>query len=114
MLGIHALHASLSLILETGIESIAARLSENIQYLIDGLSAQHVQFLSPVNSDRRAGIVTFRPNEPGIESRYRYLQENGVICALRGGGIRFSPHFYTSKRVLDRALDILRESCKGH
>lgn len=114
MLGIHALHASLSLILETGIESIAARLSENIQYLIDGLSAQHVQFLSPGNSDRRAGIVTFRPNEPGIESRYRYLQENGVICALRGGGIRFSPHFYTSKRVLDRALDILRESCKGH
>jgi hypothetical protein len=27
-----------------------------------------------------------------------------VLCAQRGGGIRFSPHFYTPVEVIDRAL----------
>jgi len=29
-----------------------------------------------------------------MEVLYKHLQDNGVVCALRGGGIRFSPHFY--------------------
>jgi hypothetical protein len=34
------------------------------------------------------------------------LQSNGVICALRGNSIRFSPHFHTSQEVLDRAVTL--------
>jgi len=36
----------------------------------------------------------------------------GVICAPRGGGIRFSPHFYTPQQVLDRAIGILETALK--
>ncbi|HBZ99729.1 MAG TPA: aminotransferase, partial [Pseudomonas sp.] len=32
-----------------------------------------------------------------------------VVCALRGGGIRFSPHFYTPQRVIDETLALLHE-----
>ena len=40
-----------------------------------------------------AGIVTFKPLRENLDALYRRLQAAGVICAQRGGGIRFSPHF---------------------
>jgi selenocysteine lyase/cysteine desulfurase len=36
------------------------------------------------------------------------LQKNGVVCALRGGGIRFSPHFYNTFEEIDRALELIK------
>ena len=32
--------------------------------------------------------------------------DNGVVCANRGGGIRFSPHFYNTPEQLDAALEL--------
>jgi len=104
MLGIHALHASLSLLLQVGIETIFSCVSDKVQYLIDNIVNSGGVILSSREPERRAGIVTFRFDGEDIEARYRHLQENGVICALRGGGIRFSPHFYTPEAVLQRAL----------
>lgn len=104
MLGIHALSASLSLVLEYGLESISDSISLNTSYLIELLTKNGAIILSSEDRSRQSGIVTFiLPNED-TGARYRYLQDNGVICALRGGGIRFSPHFYTPRSVLDRAL----------
>lgn len=106
-LGIFALHASLSLILETGIDRVAESVSRNISYLIDCLTKNDFEILSPTRETRRAGIVVCRHPEIPSEDLYRHLQANKVLCALRGGGIRFSPHFYTPQRALDRAIDIL-------
>jgi cysteine desulfurase/selenocysteine lyase len=104
MLGIHALHASLTLLLGTGIEAVYDKLSRNISYLIEILVYNGCTILSQTQPERRAGIVTFE--RPGVDTRalYEHLQNNGVLCALRGGGIRFSPHFYTPSAVLDRAV----------
>jgi len=30
-----------------------------------------------------------------------------VVCALRGGGIRFSPHFYNTLEEIDRAFELI-------
>ena len=109
MLGIHALHASLTLLSETGIEKIYNTVSNNVSYLIDILRNNNAILLSETHPERRAGIVTFA--RPGINTAelYKFLQQNGVICALRGGGIRFSPHFYTPRAILDRALALTLE-----
>jgi hypothetical protein len=32
------------------------------------------------------------------------LQDAGVFCALRGGGIRMSPHFYTPLEQIEKTL----------
>jgi len=106
MLGIHALHASISLLLEVGMDHISKCISVNISYLIELLIKHKANILSPVEPERRAGIVTF--GLPGIASDnlFRHLQDSGVICALRGGGIRFSPHFYTPRSVLERAVEL--------
>jgi len=31
------------------------------------------------------------------------------VCAQRGGGIRFSPHFYTPEHVIDETLGLLHD-----
>jgi selenocysteine lyase/cysteine desulfurase len=106
MLGIHALHASLGLLLEVGVANIFQSVSSKIQYLIDILKENDADILSELEPERRAGIVTFRLPPVDTEALYGHLQGHAVICALRGGGIRFSPHFYTPHRVLQRAAGL--------
>jgi selenocysteine lyase/cysteine desulfurase len=53
--------------------------------------------------------VNFRKDSVDNEKLYQYLQDNNVICAYRGEGIRFSPHFYTPTESIDKALTLLDE-----
>jgi selenocysteine lyase/cysteine desulfurase len=41
------------------------------------------------------------------EVLYKHLQDNGVVCALRGGGIRFSPHFYNTQQEIAQAFAVI-------
>jgi selenocysteine lyase/cysteine desulfurase len=107
MLCAHALSASLSLILEVGIENIEQAVSTRIDYLAEQLTQRGLTLTTPRNANMRAGIITFVPENMDIQTCYRALMSAGVICAPRGGGIRFSPHFYTPMTVIDRALEVL-------
>ena len=108
MLGIHALFASLSLLDEVGIEQIDRIILNNTSYLFDKLeSIDALTLLSSTQGSRRSGIVTFKIDEQDHAAIHRKLLENNVICAHRSGGIRFSPHFYTSHEIIDKALEIL-------
>jgi cysteine desulfurase/selenocysteine lyase len=109
MTGIHALNASLSLIHEIGMPAIEKRVTENSRYLLDYFSTQgdKFQLITPAGDRRHAGIVTFRPLHEPTEELHERLRKKNVICAPRGGGIRFSPHFYTPREQLDRALQLL-------
>jgi selenocysteine lyase/cysteine desulfurase len=112
MMGITALNASLGLLLDIGIDNIQAKVLDNASYLIEKLQElPDMTILTPGGHDRYAGIVTFRKNDMDNLKLYQHLQDNNVICACRGGGIRFSPHFYTSKQVMDRALKVLSDFC---
>ena len=106
MLGVHALHASLGLLLEVGVAQVSHLVSSKVSYLIERLSEYSADIVSPTEPARRAGIVTFRLPEVASDALFRHLQTHGVICALRGGGIRFSPHFYTPRSVLERAVGL--------
>ena len=106
MLGIHALDASLSLLSETGIDRIRDAVAERIDRFVELIDGRGFELLSPREPDRRAGILTFRVPGTDGQALYRKLMEKGVVCAPRGGGIRFSPHFYTPEEVLTRAIRI--------
>lgn len=108
MLGIHALHASLELILSIGMDTIAQSLQANTQLILDTLQQSgRFTLLSPQAPERRAGIVTFKPQQGDVADLFERLQNAGVQCALRAGGIRFSPHFYTPRRDIERALSYI-------
>lgn len=105
MLGIQALSASLSLLLETGMETVEAKVIERSDYLKAAI-ADHPQLvlLSDRQSPLKSGIVVFKHQSHDNQALYQHLQQNGVVCAPRGGGIRFSPHFYNSFAEIDQAL----------
>jgi len=108
MLGVHALHASLSLLLEHGINHIEDDVLKRSEYLFDRIkSMPELDLITPNRQDRYAGIVTFRNNESDNSTLYQYLMQNHVMCAPRCGGIRFSPHFYTPYEHLDQAIDLV-------
>ncbi len=108
MTGIMAMNASLGLLLDIGISTIQQAVLENTTYLIKQLQARSdISILSPVENGRYAGIVTFIKHDCEHEKLYQQLQNNNIICALRGGGIRFSPHFYTKHSDIDNALNIV-------
>jgi selenocysteine lyase/cysteine desulfurase len=105
MLGIAALEASLSLFQDVGMAEVERRVLENAAYVIERVLAHPaLELVTPPSAGRYGGIVTFRPLGRNPDEVFRYLSERGVICAQRAGGIRLSPHFYTPKKTLDRAL----------
>jgi len=104
----HALSASLSLLLEVGPERIAELIEERVAHIEKRLhDAGGFEIITPSDPQRRAGILTFRPLHEDTDAACNRLWAAGVVCARRGGGIRFSPHFYTPLEVVDRAVDIL-------
>ncbi len=109
MLGITALNASLGLLLDIGINNIQARVIDNAIYLFEQLgSLSDIDVLTPTEQDRFAGIVTFQKHSVDNVKLYQHLQDKNVICAYRGDGIRFSPHFHTTTQSLDKALMMVR------
>lgn len=110
MMGIVALHASTALLHDIGMDVIERQVLANTAALIDKLqSVDDVEILSPLENSRRAGIVLFKRKRTEIDALYHHLQQHNVICARRGAGIRFSPHFYTTEAMLDAAVDRVRE-----
>lgn len=110
MLGIHAMSASLALLLEIGMEKIEQQVLKNTEYLMERIAAEkNLELITQPAPERYAGIVTFRPRSADTAALHRHLTDQGVFCAPRGGGIRFSPHFYTAREQLDRALQAVVE-----
>jgi selenocysteine lyase/cysteine desulfurase len=111
LLATMALEASLSLLQEVGISEVARRIEERVQWLIDGLMAiPGMRIHSPVQPQRRAGIVCFSID--GVDSLWLQgeLMKAQVVCLPRGQGIRFSPHFYTDKGTIDTAVALVRQN----
>lgn len=104
-LATHALQASISLLLERGMHNIEIAVLSNIQHLIKLFSQlPDINIISPTDIRRHGGIFTF--SKQGVDSQllYQYLVKKGVVCAPRGGGIRFSPHYYNQKPEFETLL----------
>jgi len=110
MLGIHGLSASLSLLLEVGMSNVEKMLMEKTNYLYENLAQlSHIKFNCPADPNKRAGIINIASNEYSNEAKFTQLKKANVFCALRGKGIRLSPHYYTSKSKLDRVIQLLAD-----
>ena len=108
MLGIQALSASLSLLLETTMPVVEVLVIEKSDFLIGEIDKNDdLILLSHRREQLKSGIVTFKHKVIPSDIVYKHLQENDVVCALRGGGIRFSPHFYNTTEELSKALELV-------
>jgi selenocysteine lyase/cysteine desulfurase len=107
MLAGYALEASTDLLLDIGLDNVALAIESNHNYLLAKLQALGAEILSPLDASYRAGILTFK--FAGVDSAqlYQQLMQNDVVCANRGGGVRFSPHFHTTQESMDKAINVL-------
>jgi len=105
MLCVHALHASISLLLETDMAQVEQAVLANSETLFKLLAqSTHLECITNTQVGNYGGIVVFRHRSADNTALYQYLMKNNVLCAPRGGGIRFSPHFYTPHSHLEQAV----------
>lgn len=108
MAGIAALSASLSLLLEVGMSTVERTILENTAFLNERIRREpRLELLSPEAPAQRSGIVVFRRHGSDPALLVQALRDFGVVAAARGGGVRFSPHFYTPRAQLEEALQLL-------
>jgi cysteine desulfurase/selenocysteine lyase len=113
MLGQVAMHASVTLLRDFGMPRVEALITENSRVLSTALAGMPGVVLSrPFDTDRVSGIVTFKTPQADQPAIYRELLNRGLVCALRGGGIRLSPHFYQSGEPVKAMLELIEEVIK--
>jgi cysteine desulfurase/selenocysteine lyase len=107
MLSIHALSASIGLLLDIGMNTVASNVVERGQYVIDKVQQNSSLTLLTNPDEYGNNIIVFKPSNDKTDALFDYLVKNNVVCAKRGGGIRFSPHFYTPHSIIDRAFALI-------
>ncbi len=76
-----------------------------IERLVNGLREKGKRITSPLERDRRSGIVTFEVDDAAEVSRK--LQQEHITIAPRVNTLRVSPHFYNTNREVDILLEKL-------
>ncbi len=105
MIGIHALSATLDLLAKVGMPAVEREVLARAEHVFDVIQGREdLVCITDLKTGRYAGIITFRSKSLPTPELFEQLRARGIICAARGGGIRFSPHFYTPREHLDRAL----------
>jgi len=108
MLGVHGLHASLSLILEHGIKHISEKIEQKVNLLINGLQDRpEINIITPLDPARRCGIFTFKSTSIETPELFNTLANKNVFCAMRGGGVRLSPHYYTPDEKIEQVVEYI-------
>ena len=108
-LAIIVLNESLSLFNRIGYDLIENKILENSLYLIEELNNLGFStLLNKVNRENLAGIVSFKSDN--AQSLVNKLEDHNIICSVREGLIRISPHFYNNKEDLDYFIKTLKNA----
>lgn len=87
--------------------TVANNLIERGQYVIDKVQQSPSLTLLTKPDAQGNNIIVFKPTKHDTNELFDYLTSQQVVCAKRGGGIRFSPHFYTPFSIIDRAFTLI-------
>lgn len=113
LLGLVGLHAAMELLLEVGIENIAADLLRKRRWLVPALQDKGYTVLQAgAPPENASGIMTFFRPAADMRELHQKLDDAHIVTSLRADRsgqhyIRFSPHFYNTDEELRRALDLL-------
>mgnify|MGYP000468082048 CR=1 FL=1 len=111
ILGIAGMNAALGLLLEVGIESIAADLKVKRAWLVRALQEKGYEVFYPEASE--AGGITSCWLEGGdMPALGEKLARENVVASVRADRsgrdyLRFSPHFYNTPKELEKAVSLL-------
>ncbi len=113
LLGVVGLRASLELILEIGVENIAAELLRKRAILVPAILSKGYTVLQPDSpTPNLSGIVSFHRAGEDMAAIHSKLAAANIVTSLRGDRagnryLRLSPHFYNTDAELNRVLELL-------
>lgn len=114
---IWGLHAALKYFNDLGIKNIQGRVKRLGGYLIDGLLDQGCKVNTPLEPERRHGLLTYSADSHKMnEEIYEALLKSNVMVYLRYsggiGGIRAATHFFNTEEEIDNLLKIQKKVLK--
>jgi selenocysteine lyase/cysteine desulfurase len=98
------MNASLGLLLELGVERIEAHLQRLHQPVLAWAARTGAPLASPCGA-HGSGILCLAPE--GVGDVFRRLKAARIICSLREGAIRLSPHGYNTVAEMERVAAVL-------
>ena len=106
------LACSVEILLECGVENVRRHLLDLHEPLVQWIrSRADVQPVTPLDPDRRAGILSFRPRD--LAAAAGALRRIDVAFAQRGGAIRLAPHFYNTTEEVARVVEALEAGARA-
>jgi selenocysteine lyase/cysteine desulfurase len=105
--------AGMNLILKVGVDQIEKRIRSLCDYLIDLLLDAGFELQTPEDPSKRFGIVNVKVKNHREVAQF-LRKEKKVIVAARLGGIRVSPHFFSTKEDIDIFVKELRSLTNGN
>jgi len=103
----YAADAGLDIILEVGIDRIAARIAELTGLAIAGLSEMGAQLMTPAAGDTRGPMLAIRARDEG--ALVEALKARKMVTSSRDGNLRAGFHFYNTPEEVENLLAALRE-----
>ena len=106
--GLYACREGLRLVLEVGIEDIAAESRRRTALLVEGARERGWRVNCPADPAQRGGAVMIGVEDP--ERAAAALRARGILVDWRpGAGLRFGPHFFNTDDEVRAALAALAE-----
>jgi selenocysteine lyase/cysteine desulfurase len=103
--GLAAARAGIDLIGAAGIDQIAARAERLVTRCIQGLAELGQDVVTPLDPNRRAGVLVFRHHRPA--EIFDICRNEGVDIGVLGpsSAVRVDPHGFNNDDDIDRFLD---------
>lgn len=108
--GVHALGASIELLLKIGIENIAPRVLALTDHLCRGIRELGWDVYSSRQPEEASGIVSVEVRGSNVRDLVRRCRVHGIVVNQRAGRLRISPHCYNTEEELDRLIELLGQA----
>jgi selenocysteine lyase/cysteine desulfurase len=115
LLGLVGLKAAVDLILEVGVDAVAAELHRKRAWLLAALKEHGWSVLgADAPEAHQGGMVSAWREDVDLPRLHEAMSARGVVVSLRSDRsgrkyLRFSPHFYNTDTELQRAIEALGE-----
>jgi selenocysteine lyase/cysteine desulfurase len=106
--GITALGASLELLLNIGIDSVAERTFELTDYFCEQIRRLGLKVYSSRQPRDKSAIVSLEWPAGNPGALVRSCRLAGIVVNHRAGRLRLSPHCYNNEEEIDRFLQVLK------
>jgi selenocysteine lyase/cysteine desulfurase len=111
--GLAGLGAAMDMLLEVGIENIAAELLRKRAWIVPALQKKGYEVLqSNAAPENQGGMISFHKPGADLAAVHQKLKEANMLISLRGDRsgrklLRISPHFYNTDAELQLCLGLL-------